>query len=703
MENKLIFEIGTEELPSSSINEAMASLKDTLSDKLSMDRLNYSHVETYGTPRRLICIVYGLKDIQDSLEKIVMGPPEKISYDGSGKPTQAASGFAKSLGIAVENLERFKTEKGIYIGKKIFEEGKKTVRILPSLLYECIFSIPFSKQMTWANWQIRFARPIRWILAMYGSEVLDIKIESLKSGNVTYGHRTLCPLPIQINHSEELLEKLEKEGKVIVDGKKRKEAILSGIRMVEEQFNDEDISVVTNSDLLEEVVNLVEIPNVLAGSFPEEFLQLPKDILIKAIEYHQRYFAVVDKKGDVVPKFIVVQNGISDKNREIIKGNERVLKARLSDASFFYSEDKKSSWERWIEKLKGVVFYSKLGSMYDKELRLEKISKRIISELKGKGFDIIDDFCDFTRRASLLCKADLVTNLVVEFPELQGVVGREYAKERNENPEVCEAIFEHYLPRFYGDMLPGTTTGTIISIADKIDTVTGMFLAGAKPSGSEDPFALRRRALGIVLSIFEKNYDIDIHGLVKYNIDLYKLFLKQDESQSLKVLYDIIDFIIARFKFTFEKDEKRTDLIDAITAADIFSLLDINKRYEAISKMVLSGKLDEITLPMIRCKNIVKGMSFNEINPQLLKEESEKSLFKALLSKYEKIKSFNCQNRYDESINEIIDLRKTVDEFFDKVLIMDKAEEIRSNRINLVKRTLDLYMTIADFSKIYPQ
>ncbi|MCE5329259.1 glycine--tRNA ligase subunit beta [bacterium] len=703
MEKKLIFEIGTEELPSSCLNEGITSLSNILSEKLAENRLGYDHVEVFGTPRRLITVVHGLKDMQDSLEKLVMGPPEKISYDANGKPTQAAIGFAKGLGIAVENLEKIKTDKGIYIGKKLFEEGKKTVEILPSILNECIFLIPFSKQMTWADWQIRFARPIRWILAVYGNEVLNVEIESLKSGKVTYGHRTLCPQPIQIDNSDELLKTLEEEGNVIVDGEKRKRVILSGIKAIEEQFEKENIKVIINEDLLDEIINLVEIPNVLIGNFPEEFLQLPRDILIKAIEYHQRYFAAVNEKGDVVPKFIVVQNGVSDKNREIIKGNERVLKARLSDASFFYSEDKKNSWEKWIEKLRGVIFYSKLGSMYDKELRLEKISEKIISELNNKGFNISDRYYDFSGRASLLCKTDLVTDLVVEFPELQGVVGREYAKERNENPEVCEAIFEHYLPRFYGDILPKTTTGTIVSIADKIDTITGMFLAGAIPSGSEDPFALRRRALGIVLSIFEKGYDINIADMVKYNVGLYEGFLKQDKEKSSEIIQEIVDFIIARFKFTFEKDGKRTDLIDAVTAAGIFSLLDINKRYEAILKIISDGKMDEITLPMIRCKNIVKGRNFTEINPQLLKEDNEKDLFKILLLKYEKIKNLNFQNKYDESINEVIDFRTTVDNFFDKVLIMDKTEEIKNNRINLVKKAMDLYMLIADFSKIYAQ
>ena len=700
MEKKLAFEIGTEELPSSCLNEGIASLKNILCDKLAKNRLDFSKVETFGTPRRLIAIVHDLKDMQNSLEKLVMGPPEKISFDVAGKPNQAAIGFAKGLGIAVEELERISTDKGVYIGKKLFEEGKKTSDILPQILKDLIFSIAFSKQMTWADWQIRFARPIRWILAIYGDEILNIEIESLKSGNLTFGRRTICPQSFTVDNADGLLDILGQKGNVIVDSAKRREIILNGIREIEERHKGSKIKTVINKDLLDEIINLVEFPNVLIGSFPEKFLSLPRDILIKAIEYHQRYFAVTSEKDEVLPEFVVVQNGISDKNGEIIKGNERVLKARLSDASFFYGEDRKHSWENWIDKLKGVIFYSKLGSMYDKELRLVKISQKIISELNKNGSNISDEIIDYSLRASMLCKTDLVTNLVVEFPELQGVAGREYAKERNENKEVYESIFEHYLPGFYGDILPQTTTGTIISIADKIDTITGMFLAGAIPSGSEDPFALRRRALGIVLSVLEKNYDLDINELTGFSVDLYNQFLKFDAEKASKTVRSVVDFIIARLKFIYEKDEKRTDLIDAISGSGITSLLSIAKRYAAIMKIISEGKLEEISLPMIRCKNIVKGKNFGEVKPYLFKEDSEKELYDEIISKYKIIKKLNAENEYDKSINAVVDFRKKVDSFFDKVLIMDKIEEVKNNRLNLVKKALDLYMMIADFSKI---
>ena len=700
MEKKLIFEIGTEELPSSCLNEGIDSLKNVLTDKFLKNRLEFEKIETFGTPRRLIAIVHGLKDMQDSIEKLVLGPPERISFDASGKPNQAAIGFARGIGIGVEELEKISTDKGVYVGKKIFEKGRKTSQILPGILTQSIFSITFSKQMTWADWGIKFARPIRWILAAYGEEILNIEIESIKSNNLTYGHRTLSPGPLAVKIADEFLELLEKKGNVVTDGAKRKEIILEGIKKIEGEHKKDNIKVVINDDLLNEIVNLVEIPNVLIGAFPENFLSIPADILIKAIEYHQRYFAVKNEKNEVLPEFIVVQNGISDSKNEIIKGNEIVLKARLSDASFFYNEDKKHSWEDWIEKLKGVIFYSRLGSMHDKELRLAEICVKIISELNRDGRIIPDEALEYSKRASMLCKTDLVTNLVVEFPELQGVVGREYAKERKESKEVSDAIFEHYLPRFYGDTLPETATGAIVSIADKIDTISGMFLAGAIQSGSEDPFALRRRASGVVLTVFEKNYDIDINNIIRFSVELYKDVIKIDKDKESKIVNDVTDFIIARFKFNYEKDNKRTDLIDALSSTGMSSFTRMSKIYDAINRVIDNGQIEEISLPMIRCKNIIKGKKSGDVNTKLFKESSEKELYDEALLKETAIKKYNLEGNYYKSILELVDFRKKIDNFFDKVLIMDKIEEVKNNRLNLVQKVLDVYLIIADFSKI---
>lgn len=700
METKnLLFEIGTEELPSSCINEGMLSLEKNAIEKFSKNRIDFKSIKTYGTPRRLVIFAKGINVLQNPSEKIIMGPPKKIAFDEKGNPNQAASGFARSLDIRVEELEFTETERGQYLCKKISEKEEETRNILPEILADILNSITFSVQMTWADWQIKFARPIRWMLAVFGDEIIKVKIESVESSDFTFGHRTLSAGKIKVSKADGYIDFLEKEGKVILDKEKRRALILDKIKNIENE-NLVRAKVIINEELLDEIINLVEIPNVLLGSFPDSFLVLPDEILVKAIEYHQRYFAVKDIDGKIIPKFVVVQNGIEDKDHSIIKGNERVLKARLSDASFFYSEDKRHSWENWEEKLKGVVFYSGLGTMYDKQQRLEKICIYILNKLKQKNIAVDKKIEAGCIRASHLCKTDLVTNLVVEFPELQGVVGREYAKERKEEKEVSEAVFEHYLPRFYGDMLPQSFTGTILSLADKLDTITGMFLKGNIPSGSEDPFALRRKATGIIQSLIDKEFDIDLGKIIDYCISLYNIFDISKNQDNIKNAENIFSFTAARLKFLYEKQQKRSDIIDAIIGSGCKSVKEMIKRYDAVERIILEGLFEDIVTPMIRCKNISKNKEFTDIKEELLKEKAEKLLYAELVERKCKIENNNLSGKYEESLREIIAFRKTIDRFFDEVLIMDKDESVRNNRISLIGEILDLYLGIADFSVI---
>lgn len=695
----LLFEIGTEELPSTCINEGIFSLEKNIIEKFGRSRLGFKSLKTFGTPRRLVALVEGLNESQNPSEKMVLGPPKKIAFDANGLPNQAARGFAKSLGIKVEELEYTDTGKGEYLCKKIFEKEEKTKKILPEILTEIISDMTFSVQMTWADWQIKFARPIRWLLAFFGDEIVRIGIESINSAEFTYGLRLLPEPKIKITGADNYMDLLEKKGSIILQQERRKNIILEGIKSFEKK-EDFELEVIINPALLDEIINLVEYPNVLAGSFPDSFLILPDEILVKAIEYHQRYFAVKNKENKIVPRFIVVQNGFEDKDGSIIKGNERVLKARLSDASFFYSEDKKHTWESWEEKLKGVIFYSGIGTLFDKQQRLEKICLFILDQLKKNETRLSKELENNCMRASRLCKTDLVTNLVVEFPELQGVVGREYARERNEEPEVCEAIFEHYLPRFYGDILPKTFTGTILSLADKLDTITGMFLTGNIPTGSEDPFALRRRATGIVQSVIDKKLDINLETVINYALGLYAGFDIFNNQDTIKKAREIFLFIIARLKFLYEKNKKRTDIIDAIIKSGSRSLKDIISRYDAIEEIILDGFFEDIATPMTRCKNILKNKELSDVKEEFLIEKSEKILYRELTEKETVIKKSNQVKKYKDSLKELAGLRKTIDRFFDEVLIMDKDEVVRNNRIGLVNEVLDLYLGIADFSLI---
>ncbi|HEY4663297.1 MAG TPA: glycine--tRNA ligase subunit beta [Candidatus Humimicrobiaceae bacterium] len=700
MEKDLLFEIGTEELPPSCMEEGVIGLRKVLENKLEESRLEFKDVLTYVSPRRFVAVVKDLREIQKSKEEIVTGPPKKIAFDKNGKPTKAAEGFARSLNLKVSDLEEIEIEgKGLYLGKRITEKGKKTKDLLGDILKDSLLSINFSKQMTWSDYDLKFIRPIRWLLALYDSEIIRFKIITLTSGNVTFGHRTLSPGAITIRNTGAYFKLLKDKGKVIADSKKRRELILKQINKLEEKLWKGRYIVILNEDLLKDVVNLVEIPNTITGNFPREFLYMPKELLIEAIQYHQKYFAVLDNSGNVSTKFIIVQNGIKDKGG-VKKGNERVLKARLKDAAYFYEEDRKYDFTYWTEKLKEVIFFSGLGSLYDKAIRLKKLSTYLADmpcsgNLKGKH-SISSDLAS----ASMLCKCDLVTSMVVEFPALQGIVGRQYAREKGEKFAVADAIFEHYLPRFAGDILPSTDIGLILSVADKMDTITGMFIAGKIPSGSADPFAIRRKASGIVLSILKGKYDFELADLISYDLKLYLESYDLKGTNVSKITSEVRDFIIARLRFLLEKKGKRLDILDSILQSGRGSIIDIDLRYAAIEEFIANKDIKRIYFPMTRCKNIIGKKEFGEVSEKLLAEEYEKKLFSSIEKKKSKIKDLVIKKYYTLVLIELTELGEAVDQFFDKVLVMDKDEKIRTNRINLIKKTVDLYMTMADFSKL---
>jgi glycyl-tRNA synthetase beta chain len=696
----LLFEIGTEEMPPSCIVEGVRGLKEILESKFTENRLKSGRINIYSSPRRLTASVDNLSEIQDSEEKIITGPPVGIAFDRSGNPTDAANGFAKSLDLKVSELEKIEVKgKGVYLGKRILDKGEKTKDLLPFILRDTILSINFSKQMTWGDYSIKFTRPIRWILALYGNEVIKFKIENLVSSNLTYGHRIISQEPITITDSKEYLEILGKKGRVIAVPEDRKNLILEQVKSLEEKIWKGKFKVVINDDLLSDVVNMVEMPNVIAGRFSEEFLYIPKELLVEAIQYHQKYFAVLDSRGNVSTNFIIVQNGIKDEGG-IKKGNERVLRARLSDAAYFYEVDKKHDFDYWTEKLKGVVFFSGLGSIYDKSVRLEKITARIVDLLKKKEAAKSDNLQKNLARASMICKCDLVTDMVVEFPSLQGVVGRQYSRERGESDEIPSAVFEHYLPRFADDILPSNDVGLILSIADKIDSIAGLFLVGEIPTGSEDPFALRRKASGIVLSVLKGGYDFSLDDLIDYNLRLYAENSQSVREDILKVAGDIRDFVIARFRFMLEKEGKRLDILELVLGSGCSSITDINLRYNAVEEFIKEKDVKKLYFPVVRCRNIIKGGIFSEVDAGLLIEDNEKKLYQYINEKVSLINKLSENKKYKSVLEELYNLGGTVDAFFDRVLVMDKDERLRTNRINLVKKALDLYLLMGDFSKL---
>ncbi|MBN2073139.1 MAG: glycine--tRNA ligase subunit beta [Actinobacteria bacterium] len=700
MAKNFILEIGTEELPPSCMDEGSAGLKSALENNLKNSRIKFESIRTFVSSRRIAAYADNLDDFQSPVVKTVTGPPKSIAFDENGEPNKAATGFAKSLGVQVCDLEEIDISgKGIYLGKRMKEDGRKTAELLPGIIRDTVLSLTFKKQMYWGDYDIRFARPIRWLAAVYGSKVIDFEIGTVRSSNITYGLRKLYPEPLIIDKAENYFSLLKKRGGVIASPGERRSLILEAFSSLENERWKGKYHVVADHELMDDVVNLVENPHIIAGRFPEQFLYIPKDILIEAIQYHQKYFAVISENGDVTTDFIIVANGIRDEDK-VRRGNERVLRARLSDASFFLEEDRKCSFSGWRKKLDGVIFYSGIGTMGDKQKRLEKLTCYLAGIIKNRPDLKNEKMLGNLKKASSCCKCDLVTNMVVEFPELQGIVGKEYAREKGENPGVANAIFEHYQPRFAGDGLPVSETGRILSIADKIDTITGMFLAGNIPSGSEDPFALRRKASGIVLSTLEGKYDYELKDLIIKASELYLSSFDFGGTDMGKAVLNIMEFIMARYRFLLTKKGKRLDILDAVLGSGCSSIVDIDKRYSAIEKFIEKGDINKIYLPMFRSKNIIAKKEFGEVRPELFLEKYEKELYDALLRRKKGIGAYLENGKYPEVMDALREFGSTVDKFFDEVLVMAPEENLMRNRINLVRKIVDLYLDMADFSKL---
>lgn len=505
----LLFEIGTEEIPARFMSGAFEYMETFIQDKFKEYRIDFEKVRATGTPRRLVLFVEGVAEKQRDLEEEVIGPPAKVAFDATGKVTKAGEGFARAQGVSIEDLKVKQTPKGeyVYVVKK--EKGKPTKELLPDILKEMVLKFPWPKSMRWGKRKIRFARPIHWFLALLDNEVIELNISDIPSGNVTYGHRFLSPKPKQVNSPQDYPE-IMKNSYVVFDHEER-------MAMIKDQIQQEATKVGgvpdEDPDLLHEVTFLVEYPVSTTGKFDKKYLDLPQEVLTTTMKSHQRYFPVFNRKGEILPYFIVVNNIITDDMDLITRGNERVLKARLADAKFFYDEDKKTPLMEMLEKLKNVVFQEKLGTSYEKVMRFREIANKLAEKLAPEKKEKVD-------RCALLCKADLESQMVNEFDELQGVMGREYAYAQGEDPEVAEGIFEHYLPRFSGDNLPTTDTGAIVGIADRIDTIVGCFGIGLTPTGSEDPYGLRRDALGIIQVILHKGYRISLSELIDQALDL---------------------------------------------------------------------------------------------------------------------------------------------------------------------------------------
>ncbi|HZD59143.1 MAG TPA: glycine--tRNA ligase subunit beta [Anaerolineae bacterium] len=685
----LLLEIGTEEIPAASVVIGDEQLKERAQLLFDRHRLGFDSIKTYGAPRRIALLVDGLEEKQARAVHEVRGPAKKVAYTADGQPTRAAIGFAKSQGVEVESLVTRAHDGGEYVFAVKAEEGRDAIDILGTVLPEFILSLSFPKAMRWGNGEIRFVRPIRWIVALFGDEVIPFTLDGIASGRHSMGHRFLVDNPITIEKPDDYVGVLERN-KVIVDQEKRSSAIRAEI---EDSVRDTGGRAVVHAHTFDEVLQLVEYPHAIRGSFSGEFVSLPRDVLVTAMESHQRYFPVEDASGKLLPNFIVIHNGNPTFMELIQKGHERVIRARLSDAKFFFESDSSKPLESYIDKLKGVIFQIQLGTVYQKTQRLVELSRNI-----ARSLDLTQEEVEYATRAAYLSKTDLVTEMVGEFPTLQGVMGREYALVSGEPEQVATGIFEHYLPRLAGDMLPQTTTGRIVSIADKLDSIAGILAVGLIPTGSEDPYALRRQAYGIVSIILENTIDIAMSKLIELALTLYR---EQDVEFDFAVMAGLVeDFLRGRLRAYLLARQLPADVIEAVASRSINDMVDIKRRAEALADKLGSSEMADVLVAFTRCKNLAKPEFGMQVDTSLLREEAEKELYARLIGVDKEIEK--ADGDYLLSIDVLARLRESVDRFFDEVLVMAKDEAVRNNRIKLLNHCLDTFHKVADFSYISP-
>lgn len=683
MSKTLLLEIGTEEVPAHVMPGILSQLKENAAKTFEELRIEYKNIKTLGTPRRSALLVEGLAEQQADLSKENRGPAVNIAFDADGSPTKAAQGFARGQGVKPEEL----VTKDGYVYAMVHEKGGQTVDLLGDTLKGLVDGLNFPNNMHWADLDYKFIRPLRWLVALYGQDVIDFEVANVKSGRTSRGHRFLSEGDFEIANAEDYVEACRKAS-IIVDQNERCEMIRQQIAEVA-AANGGQAEV--NEDLLEEVLYLVEYPTALCGKFDEKYLALPAEAVITPMRDHQRYFPVL-KDGQLLPLFITIRNGGKEHLETVQHGNERVLRARLEDAQFFFDEDRKKTLEQHGEKLKTVVFQDGLGTIYDKALRLEVLAGYIADAIGANEQDKKDAV-----RAAKLAKADLVTGMVTEFTELQGVMGREYALLDGETKAVAQAIDEHYMPRFAGDSQPASVAGRIVSLADKIDTIVGTFSRGLIPTGSQDPFALRRQALGIVNMLKEAQYHISLSQLVAKAMELLKI---ADAGQQAKLQNDVADFMKLRLKNVLADADIRYDVVEAVfvTVDDIYGVF---LRAQAVNEAVKQD-MEKTIQAFVRTGNIARKAEDVQaaVEAGLLAEQVEKDLYKAYEDAASKVEKEVAAQDYAGAIATLSQLAAPIDAFFDGVMVMDKDEKIKNNRLGLLKLVDNLICQVADFSKI---
>lgn len=678
-------ELGFEELPARFVQSTLNALSQTIQAGLEKERLAHGEVSLYGTPRRLAVLIKDLQLQQEDQVLEVKGPPKNIAYDTEGQLTKAGQGFLRSQGVEADAvfIKEFQGADYVYIKKEV--KGKQTSALIKPLLEDIIANLHFPKNMRWGDYDLRFARPLRWIVCLLGEEVIPLEVGPVRADRITFGHRQLSQGPIVVSKPADYLPSL-KDGYVLADMTERKELIR---RQIVELAKEKNAVVTEDGDLLDEVLNLVEYPTAFCGRFAEEYLELPSEVLEMTMKSHQRYFPLEDGDGGLLPGFIGIRNGADNHLETVIAGNEKVLSARLADARFFYDEDQNTPLADNVAKLENVVFQEGLGSMGDKVARIEAISAGLTRLL---GFS---QHTEAILRTAKLSKADLVTQMVNEFPELQGVMGEKYALLQGEEPDVAVGIREHYLPRFAGDDLPQTPAGIVVSLADKFDTLVGYFALGKIPTGSQDPFALRRQAQGVVQILLNGQClalgsVIDLVGAeyAKFGVQL---------SEEAKM--ELLEFFRARLRVLLLDQGYAYDLVDAVLASGEDRLSELQKRVKSLAEFRVTPQFDNLITGFDRVENLARKAEGTELN-QAVMQAADQEFYQAMTEIKGRCEAKMAEGDYSGYLRALADFRAPIDRFFTDVMIMDEDLQIRSNRLALLQAALALYAAYGDFKQI---
>ncbi len=686
MGHELLFEIGTEEIPAGFILPGLDNLKKLLAARLADAGIAYGDITTAGAPRRLTVMVRDLADRQPDQRLEFMGPARKAAFDADNHPTKAALGFAASKGARVEDLQVVDTPKGEYVMLVQEKTGERTEELLPALLETVVASLPFPKSMRWGHGALAFARPIHWLLALYNGKVVPVRVGEIRGSNTTRGHRFMAPGTIEVADQAGYTEALRRSH-VLVDLDERRHAVRQEIAKAAARVGG---TVVADEELVDTVTNLVELPCGICGTFEQRFLALPDCVLITAMREHQKYFCMTGPDGRLLPHFIALNNTRVKDDALAAEGHQRVLRARLEDALFFFREDKHKKLADRVQDLTGIVFQKKLGTMLEKTERVQRLASHLAALLAPGAKTAVE-------RTALLAKADLLTAMVNEFPSLQGRMGREYALLEGEAPEVAEGILEHYLPVRAGGELPQGTVGALVGIADRLDTMVGCFGIGQVPTGTTDPFGLRRLALAVLAIIEDKGWRLSLHQVLTATAGLYGDRLTVSGEETVEA---VRRFIQGRFVNDLTARGIAADAVEAVTSVSFDDPVDARSRIDALVAIRSQPSFAMLAGAFKRVMNIIKDNADTGVEENLLQEEAERTLWAACRRADQEARPLLGDNRYQEALASILLLKEPVDSFFDQVLVMAEDEKLRRNRINLLTGIARLFLEIGDFSKM---